>query len=192
MTRQNLITQEGFDRFLSCLDADRDRAGAEYERLRGRLVLYFQCRDITQAEECADEAINRVILKLDAGETVREPAQYIFGIARMILLESARRQMRHEAIEGDLPGVAAPAAEDDALQTRMECLRHCLERQTPDNRELIMRYYEEEKRDKINLRRELATRFGIDMNALRVRASRLRDALQDCVRKCAGQREKKT
>jgi len=53
-----------------------------------------------------------------------------------------------------------------------------------DSRELIVQYYQEEKKAKIDTRRKLAADLGIDLNALRVRAHRIRFALQRCVSEC--------
>lgn len=184
------INQEGFDQFLACLDAEREKAGHEYERIRGRLLLYFQCRNIAQAEDCADESINRVISKLSAGEEIRDPAQYVFGIARMVWLEITRQQARHQEVE-DNTLVSNPQDEDDEeLHVRLACLRRCLQSLPPAQRDLITQYYEEEKRAKINLRQQLAQRFGIDLNTLRVRACRVRDNLKACVRKCVAGKER--
>jgi RNA polymerase sigma-70 factor (ECF subfamily) len=190
MTRQSTITQEGFDRFLSRLNQDRELAGQEYERVRGRLILYFQCRDIVQAEDCADEVINRVILKLETGHQIRELVTYVFGVARMVLLETHRSQSRVQEIEDEHMISPMPSDEDDQLQRQIDCLKRCLQSLPAEDRDLITQYYQEQKRAKINLRQELAQRFGIDLNALRVRAYRLRSSLQKCVRKCA--REGKT
>lgn len=184
MTRQSAITKEGFDRFLSRLNQDREQAGQEYERVRSRLILYFQCRDIVQAEDCADEAINRVILKLEADHQIRDLVTYIFGVARLVMLETHRSQSRHQEIGDEHPVSPRPSDEDDELQRHMDCLRRCLQSLPAEDRDLITLYYKEQKRAKINLRQELAQRFEIDLNALRVRAYRLRNSLQKCVRKC--------
>jgi RNA polymerase sigma factor (sigma-70 family) len=184
MTRQNIITKEGFDRFLSRLNQDRELAGQEYERVRGRLILYFQCRAIVQAEDCADEAINRVILKLETGHQIRDLITYIFGVARLVLLENHRSQLKHQEIEDEHIVSPISSDEDDELHRHMDCLRRCLQNLPADDRELITQYYKEQKRAKINLRQELAKRFEIDLNALRVRAFRLRNSLQKCVQKC--------
>lgn len=182
--KTNSINQEEFDQFLARLDADREKAGLEYERVRGRLLFYFQCRNIAQAEDCADEAINRAISRLSAGEEIHDPVKYVFGIARIVLLEITRQQARQEEIEDDTLVTNPPDDDDEELQIRLGCLRRCLQKLPSDHRELIMQYYEEEKRAKIELRQQMAQRFGIDLNALRVRASRLRDGLKSCVRKC--------
>jgi DNA-directed RNA polymerase specialized sigma24 family protein len=192
LTRQKTITQEGFDRFLSCLNEDRELAGQEYERIRGRLILYFQCRDIVQAEDCADEAINRVILKLETDHQIRDLVTYVFGVARMVLLETSRSQLRHQEIEDNHLVSPALPDDDDELQRHIDCLSRCLQRLTAGDRDLITQYYQEQKRAKINLRQQLAQRFKIDLNALRVRAFRLRNSLQNCVRKCVREGKPRT
>jgi len=184
MTRQSAITKEGLDRFLSRLNQDREQAGQEYERVRSRLILFFQCRDIVQAEDCADEAINRVILKLETDQQIRDLVTYIFGVARLVLLENHRLQLRHQEVEDEHIVSPMSSDENNELERHMNCLRRCLQSLPTDDRDLITQYYQEQKRAKINLRQELAQRFGIDLNALRVRAYRLRNSLQKCVRKC--------
>jgi len=46
---------------------------------------------------------------------------------------------------------------------------------------LILRYYQGEQRAKIENRRALAERLGLTINALRIRASRIRSRLEACV-----------
>ena len=177
------LNESAFDKFLACLDINRNRAGEIYETLRQKLVLYFQVRMVMMAEDAADEVLNRVIRKLDTGEEIREPATYVFGIARMMLLEVTRKQERHQELPDQL-SIAAPAHDEaEEAEQQLRHLRQCLAKLTTEQRELITNYYQEEKRAKINLRQELAQRFGIDMNSLRVRACRLRDQLQACVKK---------
>src|SRR5581483_2509234 len=151
----------------------------------GKLILYFRCRNIVQAEECADETLDRVARKLEAGEEIREISTFVFGIARMLLLERARYHARHDELPAEIPFTPESFENAAELENRLGCLRDCLARQTPENRELILQYYQGDKRDRINGRQALAARCGMDMNALRVRACRLRDTLQDCVSKCA-------
>ena len=178
------LSEQAFEKFLACLDANRNRAGEIYETLRQKLILFFQVRTITTAEEAADEVLNRVMRKLDTGEEIREPTTYIFGIARMMLLEVTRKQERHQELPEQLSLAAPTSNEDEEMEAQLACLRQCLANLTPENRDLITNYYQEEKRAKINLRQTLAQRFGLDMNALRVRACRVRDQLQACVKKC--------
>jgi len=53
-----------------------------------------------------------------------------------------------------------------------------------EDRELIVGYYHGEQRAKINNRRAMAAKLGVSMNALSIRACRIRDKLEACVRKC--------
>jgi DNA-directed RNA polymerase specialized sigma24 family protein len=182
------LTQEAFDRFLASLDANRERAGELYERLRGKLVSYFECRDCPYPEEHADEAINRVARKLESGEAIREPATYVYGVARLLLLEILKeRAKRQSAIEQLSRAQPDSTAEDDE-DRRLECFKSCLARLEAEDRQLITQYYEGERRAKIENRTRLAERLAISQTALRIRAYRLRTALEKCVNKCAGKK----
>jgi DNA-directed RNA polymerase specialized sigma24 family protein len=55
---------------------------------------------------------------------------------------------------------------------------------TDENRELVLRYYQADGRQKIEERKHLAEELGIAPNALRIRAYRIRVALQKCLEKC--------
>ena len=83
------LTKDGFDRLLASLDPDREVAAVHYERLRAKLISYFDWRDCPAPEDHADEAINRVIRKLSDGEDFRDIGTYVLGIAGMMLLEIA-------------------------------------------------------------------------------------------------------
>jgi DNA-directed RNA polymerase specialized sigma24 family protein len=63
-------------------------------------------------------------------------------------------------------------------------LERCIENLDPDDRELILSYYLGEERAKIENRRAIAVKLGVTMNALSIRACRLRDKLEACLREC--------
>ena len=73
------------------------------------------------------------------------------------------------------------------FEPEYECLERCLEQLPPDNRDLVLRYYQQERKAKIEHRKSLATELGIAVNALRIRAHRIRLVLQRCVRDCIEQ-----
>jgi hypothetical protein len=54
---------------------------------------------------------------------------------------------------------------------------------TPEERFLIVRYYQGTQRSKIENRRALAANLGLTMNALSIRACRIREKLERCMRK---------
>ena len=69
-------------------------------------------------------------------------------------------------------------------ERRLDCLDRCVETLLPEQQSLIVDYYRDERRAKIDGRRALAQRLGITMNALSVRACRIRDTLEACVQDC--------
>jgi len=62
-----------------------------------------------------------------------------------------------------------------------------MELQLPANQDIVRTYYEQEKRAKIDRRRQLAEKLGITLNALRIKAFRIRAALHECVQYCMQQ-----
>lgn len=178
------LTREGFDKFLFKLDSDRDAAGRKYEVLRSKLISYFDWRNSTFPEDHADEALNRVIRKLDAGEELRDVSTYVFGVARMMLLEIARRTQNERSALHELPTATPIDTESDETQERIDCLRQCLATLPQKSRELITEYYEGEGSAKIKRRKKLAANLGMQLNALRIRACRLREKLEECMGRC--------
>jgi RNA polymerase sigma factor (sigma-70 family) len=180
------LTRQGFDKFLLRLDPDRDTAGRKYEVLRSKLISYFDWRNCPFPEDHADEALTRVIRKIEAGEELRDPSTYVFGIARMLLLEIARTREKERVALNLLPDTQSVDTESDEAQKRINCLRQCLAALPEKSRELITEYYEGEGPAKINRRKELAAHLGMQLNALRIRACRLREKLEECMGRCLG------
>jgi DNA-directed RNA polymerase specialized sigma24 family protein len=67
---------------------------------------------------------------------------------------------------------------------RAPCLRGCLDRLSPETRNLILHYYQGDKGDKIRNRKSLTELFGIPASTLRMRALRVRERLQLCAEDC--------
>jgi hypothetical protein len=81
------LSEQALARFLACLDSDRDRAGEKFESLRVMLTRFFDWRGAYFPEECADEAMNRVIRKIDEGQSIEDVPTFCYGVARLVLLE---------------------------------------------------------------------------------------------------------
>jgi DNA-directed RNA polymerase specialized sigma24 family protein len=178
------LSATGLSRLLARLDPDRERAGVLYEGLRRTLVKFFDWRGSAAPEEGADETLDRLSRKLEAGEAVEDPRSYAHGIARLVLLEQWRRPAARatQADEQELARIPTPdPVEEGALSS---CLQRCLEELPPESRTLILEYYAAEGRAKIDNRRRLAEVHGLSENALRSRAQRLRDRLEDCIARC--------
>lgn len=181
-----VLTQETFDVFLGWLDRDQERAGRKYEEIRRKLIKVFVCRGCTLAEELADETINRVAKKVPAFKDnyVGDPTNYFYGVAHNVHLEYLRKKREAEKAVPPLP-----SGHDDEKELEYECLEQCMEKLSQENRELVLKYYQEEKRAKIEHRKRLAERLGIELNALRIRAYRIRAELYDCIRECLLRRQ---
>ncbi|HXG64487.1 MAG TPA: hypothetical protein VNO70_05225, partial [Blastocatellia bacterium] len=108
-----VLTQAAFDKFLACLDADREVAGQQYEKIRAKLISYFEWRDCAFPEDHADETINRVVRKIDEEGPLRDPSTYVFGVARLLLLEIAKEQHRKRAAIEQLPSRQSAASQDE-------------------------------------------------------------------------------
>jgi DNA-directed RNA polymerase specialized sigma24 family protein len=175
------LTEEGFAKFLACLDSDPARAGEKYEELREALVKFLDWRGALFPEELVDEIFNRVTRKLEEGETIHDVPTYCHGVARMVFLQSLERpgNKRVELEEISMIAIAQPEVTD----VRRECLNHCLRQLPAENRELIIEYYRKEGRQKIDHRVAMAERLGIPLNTLRRRAQRIRDRLERCIRR---------
>jgi DNA-directed RNA polymerase specialized sigma24 family protein len=196
LREEHALTPLAFSRLLEWLDDGNDTHGESYLEMRRRLVSYFDRRNRPAPDELADETLNRVARTLEETGTIgiRPPARYCYVVARFVLLEDLRRREHSHSRLGDPPG-QAPAPVPDITteepdegaglrEQRLECLEHCLQNLKPEQRELIIEYYRDTRREKIERRRELAARLGISMNALAVRACRIRDILEACVATC--------
>jgi RNA polymerase sigma factor (sigma-70 family) len=184
-----ILTEEAFSKLLESLDSDRERAGEKYEDLRRTLARFFEWRGTPDPEERVDETLNRVARRLDEGQVINNFIGYCYGVARLVLMESLKGRERELIPIEDAEPTALVAAEDrgDAAaeeEQRLGCLEECLRKLPIESQYLIVEYYQDEKRDKIDRRKALAERLGIPRLALGNRAQRLRDKLAQCVKTC--------
>ena len=173
------VTRERFEGFLDWLSPERDRAGEEYERLRFRLCTFFSQRQCGFADELADETINRVILK-SSEEQIENKIAYCYGVARNVYRESLRKERPHLDIDDVI--VAAKVPEEPSFSR--ECLDKCLEKLSPDNRNLLLDYFSEAKQAKVELHRRISETLQTTQTALRMRVMRTKLKLKVCVQEC--------
>jgi DNA-directed RNA polymerase specialized sigma24 family protein len=179
-------------RLLVRLDPDPANAWEKYRGLRSRLVRFFEWNQCSSPEELADEALDRVARK-PQDEEIRNVAEFVIGVARNLCLESYKKSQRETHIE-DRPGgqesLADPRDHEREIvadldhQNSLACLRDCLGNLRSADRALALDYYSaQEEKQKVH-RQKLASAAGITMIALRVRANRLREKLEQCVSNC--------
>ena len=178
MNKGWVLSQESFDALLDWLAPDREQAGQKYEEIRTRLIKVFTCRGCYEPEDLTDETINRVIKRLHEiqGHFKGDQAKYFYGVANKVHLEYLRRKR--------LQPVEVPEADSNRIEIEFKCLEHCLDHLTAENRYLVLQYYQLERKARIDRRKQLAKELGIKVNALRIRAHRIRAGLQACVEEC--------
>lgn len=188
------LTQGAFHSLLDWLDEGADSRGERYLEMRHRLVLYFDRKNCASPDELADETLNRVARRLEEEGAIDTdvPAHYCYIVARFVFLEFLRKQQHQDSLDERLsvhstPSVASTSdasEEQEERERRLVCLEACTAKLEPDNRELIIGYYHGEQRAKIENRRAMAAKLGVTLNALTIRACRIRDKLEACTHEC--------
>jgi hypothetical protein len=184
------VSPEDFSRFLALLSPDTEEAGHLYNRLLKRLTGFFNMKGISDPEAGADETINRAASKIGAGAPVPDVDRYCMGIARNIARERRRLLQRetlafHKFIED------ADEFPVEQLERIYGILKPCFEQLTDEEQQLLLEYCRQiQGRARATIRRELAETRQITMLALRVRVTRLRNRLTDCVQKRSSSNER--
>jgi DNA-directed RNA polymerase specialized sigma24 family protein len=181
------LRRRDFESLLLRLDTDRESAGQKYERLRRKLIKFFEWSRCFPAEDLADETLDRVARRVGR-EDVGRVLPFAWGVANHVRRESGRRTRRLVALP-DLPGREVPRPEEDVEsdlhdrllnELRVRCLEACLRRLAPEDRDLFLAYYEA-REDRSAHRLRLAAAAGLTIQGLRVRVNRLREKLEGCV-----------
>lgn len=188
--RGRALTREAFDGLLAWLHPERERAGQMYEEIRSSLIKGFRAHGCPVSEELADLTINRVAVKLPefAGTYVGDPIRYFRRVAHYVHLEYLRREPERVTLPEHVELTAPAPADVEDIEREYECLEECIGTLKPRSRELVLQYYQGERRLKIELRKELAARFNTKLPILRLQAHRIRTALKDCIRDCLRQK----
>lgn len=193
-----VLHARAFHRLLSWLDDGAQSDGQKYLEMRRRLVAYFDRKSCLAPEDLTDETLNRVARRLEEEGSIEgeAPAQYCYIVARFVFMEYLRGAQKHNAPletrrwpsprDSSAAGMYETDPESEPKEQLLRCLERCTDKLEPPSRELITQYYLGQERIKIENRRALAARLGITPNALTIRACRIRDKLEACVRECAG------
>ena len=189
-------TQGSFQDFLHWLDQGVDSGGEKYLEMHLRLLP-------TLIAKIASQPTNWPMKRWPAlrksfrekGEiTELSPAHYCYVTAKFVFLEYLRHARHGRAgldefsvsgQPGSVPAAAPLSLENDDDQEKLlSCLDRCLNKLSAADSELILEYYQGEKHEKIERRRELGARLGLSANALSIRACRIRTKVEQCVKDC--------
>src|ERR1051325_9144005 len=186
MARSSAIPPESFEEILAWLNPKRDVAGAMYVQLRHDLEKFFISRSSADPEGLTDEVLDRVARKIREIKPsyVGDPRAYFFAVTNNLIKENFRKIKTHASSEDiDLSPQLTTEGEQDDTDIH-NCLDKCLQKLSVEQRKLIVEYYAKEKQAKIDHRNELAQRFGISVETLRVRVFRIRASLEECIERC--------
>ena len=178
--KQHILTQNNFDSMLDWLDSNRAKAGEKYEAIRHGLIEIFNYRGCVTSEDLADETIDRVARKVKEIKNTYDgdPSRYFYGVGKKVHLEYLKKTRFVELP----PVLEAPQPAD--VEPQYACLDVCMNKLTIHNRTLILQYYSERKRAKIDSRRTILKVLNLKPSALRVRVFRIRQTLEKCVSSC--------
>ena len=176
-----------FNLFLRWLDPDVEKAALRYESVRRNLITIFVRRGCHRPEELVDETFNRVMRRLPKmiDTYVGEPNRYIIVVARNLHLEYAEEVKFQDSLpDHDHDTDLSTNPPDEDKEHSYACLEHCLKELPIHQRKLVVEYYLEDRKAKIDHRKRMADELGIGLNALRIRAYRIRAALEECLKTC--------
>jgi DNA-directed RNA polymerase specialized sigma24 family protein len=185
MTRgARALSEPVWNALLERLGADAESAGMEYERLRQRLIRFFEWKGCVACEDHADDVLTRLARRISDGEAIASVQAYALGVARFVVKEAGAAPL-HLAID-EARGGRLPSAADAEPDARADCLDRCLDAMPQATRHVTLRYYEGSGGAKVKNRRTIATELGISERALRLRVFRARESLEECVSACLG------
>lgn len=171
------LTPESFELLLKQLHDDQDEAARRYLSVYGKLMRYFDWRGCRMPDFYADETMTRIARRLEQGAAITNFHGFMFGVAKKVAIEALRDQEKEQKILSCLSQAETNhgCVYEESLFERLEA---GLLKLTPDSRRLLISYYATGDDKNMTLRRELAQRQGISVNALRVRVHRLKSLLE--------------
>jgi DNA-directed RNA polymerase specialized sigma24 family protein len=180
--KKRTLTTEAFQAFLAWLSPQKFEDGEAYEKARQRLIIFFASRQCREPESLADKTIDIAILKTAEIPAEARPIAYLIGIAKHVFqdyLDDVKKE------QPESPGIKTDPG-DSKLEVELKhaCLDRCLNELPQDERTILLQYYSQAKRAKIELHRELAKRRGLTPNALRNLVFRLNKRMARCVNNC--------
>jgi DNA-directed RNA polymerase specialized sigma24 family protein len=161
----------------------------QYEQLRRRLITMFTFRRCAEPESLADETLDRVARKIAEspgwGAEIPSGTARVFGVAWNVARESFREH-RSVAMPEQWDPVDPSSRLEDAedVERAEHCLDACLAQLPPQERDLVLAYYREERSARITLRSRLASTLGLTASGLRVKVHRLTGGLRSCIAAC--------
>ena len=140
-----------------------------YERLRLKLIFYFERRGCRCPEDLADDCLNRVFLHVKEHGQPTSLDKFCFGFASNIYLEWLRNSSRFTPVTPDIPDRKPPPP---SAERSRDLARLSVEQLDPLDRELMEQYYLDRRTAE-----SLAEEWGLSPEGVRSRIFRKRRKL---------------
>lgn len=168
-------------RFL-CPD-DPDEASRRYLRLHQKLAGYFRLKGMSDPVRDADDALDRAAEKIVKGQDIPDIDRFCIGIARNIVLERLREKKREESAFLKFIAQNQDSSTETLVDRITNLMKPCFEQLPKDDRDLLTSYCKVPPGvDRAVHRRQLAESLKSTISALRIRVTRLRRGLENCVK----------
>jgi hypothetical protein len=179
------VRENTLRRLLDLLDPDPASAALEYKRLHERVSRYFEWNSVEDPTALADEAMDRLADRasrsaVEGSARIQNASAFLLGVARLLLQEDLRRRQKRAVAVREWSAREHTAGPQAEIMDR--ALAHCLAGMPVDRRALLEQYYAQSGSEKIQRRQKLAQNLGLTLNALRNRALRARQELEDKIR----------
>ena len=177
------LTSDSFTKLLKALSADEAEAARLYTKLHESLVNFFELKGLTEPDKAADETIDRIPERINQNTKNEDDIRFIaFSVAKFIFLEKLRSEQRRLHADEKFYGKTGTAGEFFE-KDEFEPLRKCFENLYKDEKELLAGYFADLGGQELyEHRRKLAAREGVSLNTLRIRVSRIRKLLENCLK----------
>jgi hypothetical protein len=175
--------RESFRALLAFFSSDPDEATRHYLQLHQKLAGYFRVRGMSDPDSDADDTLERAGQKIIQGVEIPEIDRFCFGIARKIVFERRRKKEREESAFSQFFENCQDHSTEARVELIMNIMKPCFERLPEDDRNLLISYCKlPPGRSRAEHRLRLADSLKSTISALRIRVTRLRRSLANCVR----------
>lgn len=160
---------------------DPDEANRKYLLLQQRLAGYFRLKGMSDPIYDAEDTMDRAGQKILEGVPIPDISRFCMGIAKNIVMERLRKQRREESA---FSHVIEHSQNDQSLVDRItNLMKPCFEKLRAKDRDLLTSYCKVPPgQSRGEYRLKLAESLKLSISALRIRVTRLRRQLENCVK----------
>lgn len=172
------VTPESFGLLLAAL---KDNDGSQYEKLRAKLIFFFNRRLLPFPEDLADEVLDRLAQRLAQATEMNSVQAFALGIARYVAQEQHGKKVHLRGVDPDFfDNVPAPEV-TLSEETEIVRMEQCLKKLSRSESQLLRGYYVLTGRNLMESRRKLSETLGVSQTTLRQRVFLARQRLRDCM-----------